>query len=86
MELLKHQKDAVNRVLQCYNSGKNIVVYTSGVGTGKTSVFCGVAKQISGKILYIIPKKAIISNVINNRMFIQENIKDRVDFVTFNYF
>ena len=86
MELLKHQKDAVNKVLQCYNSGKNIVVYTSGVGTGKTSVFCGVAKQISGKILYIIPKKAIISNVINNRMFIQENLKDRVDFVTFNYF
>ena len=86
MELLKHQKDAVNKVLQCYDIGKNIVVYTSGVGTGKTSVFCGVAKQISGKILYIIPKKAIISNVINNRMFIQENLKDRVDFVTFNYF
>lgn len=86
MKLMKHQKEAVNKILEHYNNSNNMVIYTSGVGTGKTSVFCGVAKEIDGRILYIVPKKAIISNVLNNKMFKQDKLKNRVDFTTFNYF
>lgn len=85
-ELMEHQKDAVEKIFENYNIGNNTVVYTSGVGTGKTSVFCGVAREIKGKILYIIPKKAIIANVLSNKMFKQENLECRTDFTTFNYF
>lgn len=85
-ELMEHQKDAVEKIFENYNIGNNTVVYTSGVGTGKTSVFCGVAKEIEGKILYIIPKKAIIANVLSNKMVKQENLECRIDFITFNYF
>jgi hypothetical protein len=86
MELMKHQYEAVKEIIENYQDGKNIIIYTSGVGTGKTSVFCGVAKHIEGRILYIIPKKAIIANVLNNKMFKQENLENRTDFITFNYF
>lgn len=85
-ELMKHQKDAVEKIFENYNIGNNTVVYTSGVGTGKTSVFCGVAREIKGRILYVIPKKAIIANVLSNKMFKQEHLESRTDFITFNYF
>ena len=85
MQLLKFQENAVCQISKGFLSDK-LAVYTSGVGTGKTSVFCGVADRIPGKILYIIPKKAIIANVKNNKMFKQFSLESRTDFVTFNYF
>ena len=86
MKLMEHQNEAVNEIMINYKNGINTIIYTSGVGTGKTSVFCGVAKQIEGKILYVVPKKTIIANVLNNKMFKQDEFEDRTDFITFNYF
>lgn len=84
MELKPHNQKAVNEITSAWEDGSERIIYTSGVGTGKSFVFMGSAEDVKGKILYIIPKKSIIKNIKAYNEFSQFN--DRTDFKTFQYF
>ena len=46
-ELMKHQKDAVEKIFENYNIGNNTVVYTSGVGgIYQKGIIIGTIKEI----------------------------------------
>lgn len=84
MKLLEHNQKAVDEILDKFNSGIKSIIFTAGVGVGKSFVFMGVAEQIEGRILYILPKHAITENVRSYKEFL--GFEGRTDFVTFNYF
>lgn len=84
MELMPHNQTAVNNIEEAYKNGSHRIIYTSGVGTGKSFVFLGTAEKIPGKILYVVPKYAVQENIEAYKEF--KTIKNRVDFVTFNQF
>lgn len=84
MKLMPHNQKAVDSITRAYETGAHRVIYTSGVGTGKSFVFLGMAEKVEGRILYVIPKYAVKENIENYREF--HSINDRVDFVTFNQF
>lgn len=85
--LKPHNQKAVEEILAAYRNGKHSVIYTSGVGTGKTFVFMGLAERICRKedrILYVMPKYTVQSNILEYDDF--KALPIPVDFVTFNYF
>lgn len=84
MKLMPHNERAVNEIMNHFNMGIQSIIYTAGVGVGKSFVFMGVAEKIKGRILYILPKHAISENVKAYKEFYM--FADRTDFVTFNYF
>lgn len=49
IELMPHNKKAVTEIISAYMSGARRVAYLSGVGTGKSFVFLGLAEQRGGK-------------------------------------
>lgn len=46
MKLLPHNEKAVNEIMKDFKNGKQCVIYTSGVGTGKSFVFLGVLERL----------------------------------------
>lgn len=84
MELLEHNQKAVDEILEKFNIGVKSIIFTAGVGVGKSFVFMGVAEQFEGRILYILPKHAITENVKSYKEF--KLFEDRTDFVTYNFF
>lgn len=84
MELMPHNKKAVEQILEAYKTEKK-VIYTSGVGTGKSWVFMAIAEAIGGRILYVIPKHSIVRNMRTYADFTEKQEKN-TDFVTYNSF
>lgn len=84
MILMPHNQKAVAKILDAYKT-VNKVIYTSGVGTGKSWVFMAVDEAASNKTLYIIPKKSIRNNMHTYNDFLS-NQAGHTDFATYNYF
>ena len=85
--LKPHNQRAVDEIAAAISSGVHSVLYSSGVGTGKSFVFMGLAERILNadqKILYIIPKYAIMENLQAYSDF--QNLPMEVSFVTYNFF
>ena len=85
--LKPHNQRAVDEIAAAISSGIHSVLYSSGVGTGKSFVFMGLAERIlhkDQKILYIIPKYAIMENLKTYSDF--QNLPTEVAFATYNFF
>ena len=81
---MPHNQKAVAEIISAYMSGARRVAYLSGVGTGKSFVFLGIAEYIQSRILYVVPKYAVQENIAAYSEF--ASVRDKVDFVTFNQF
>ena len=89
IRLKPHNKTAVDKIVEAYRKGMNRVIYTSGVGTGKSFVFMGVAEKLMNemtKILYVFPRYTVKENLEEyaDLQWLSENIT--IDFITYNYF
>lgn len=89
MKLLPHNEKAVNEIMKDFKNGKQCVIYTSGVGTGKSFVFLGVLERLrkmgmKGKVVYVIPKYAVRDNIVLYDDFSDNG--DCVEFATYNTF
>ena len=89
MNLLPHNARAVREILEAFDNGMQGVLYTSGVGTGKSFVFLGVLaamreKKPEAKALYVIPKYAIKENIETYDDFTGQ--QGNVRFATYNSF
>lgn len=87
IKLKPHNKKAVDQIIDLYKSGHRSVLYTSGVGTGKSYVFMGIVDKFlkkSDQILYIIPKKIIQKNLEEYADF--KKIPNEVVFKCFKQF
>ena len=89
IRLKPHNKTAVDKIVEAYRKGMNRVIYTSGVGTGKSFVFMGVAEKLMNemtKILYVFPRYTVKENLEEyaGLQWLSENIT--IDFITYNYF
>lgn len=85
MELKPHNQKALNKILDAYNNKKHLLLYVSGVGTGKSYVTMGLLDSMpNARILYIIPKYAV-ANYLNNEAGFSK-YKNRLKFITYNYF
>ena len=85
----EHNLPAVKKIIDAYHAGTGSILYTSGVGTGKSYVFMGVVERMMEElknILYVIPKYAVQENISKYDDFQWLSSKIPVDFVTFNYF
>ena len=80
-ELLEHNRRPAKEIYALFMDGVNKILYTSGVGTGKSYVSnCIIQALKAKKVAYIIPKHAI-------RTDIQRRLSNMdVDFYTYNYF
>ncbi len=83
--LKEHNRKAVGELMELYRTRRTLA-YISGVGTGKSFVFMGLALQAFPKerILYILPKYSVGENLSAYPEFAE--IRERVDFVTYNFF
>lgn len=89
MYLKPHNKKAVDAIKGAYENGAHSVLYESGVGTGKSFVFMGLASDILNKgqkVLYIAPKNVIEKNLKKYDDFQELILSIQVDFRSFNYF
>lgn len=85
VELKGHNQRPFRMIAEDYKNGAHSVIYVSGVGTGKSFVFMAVAGSLfPGRILYVVPKHAITSNMKEYADF--GSLAGRVDFVTYNQF
>lgn len=85
IELKPHNQRPFREIKKCFHNGAHSVIYVSGVGTGKSFVFMAVAESlVRGRILYVIPKHSITSNIKEYSDF--RLLDKQVDFVTFNQF
>ena len=87
IELMSHNRKAVGEITEAFNEGKRHILYVSGVGTGKSFVFMGLAESMLNKddrILYIVPRYTIRNNLMAYSDF--SILNEQVDFATFNYF
>lgn len=85
--LKPHNLNAVNKIMAAISEGKHSILYSSGVGTGKSFVFMGLADRLldeTKKILYIIPKYAIMENLNTYSDF--QTLPAEVSFATYNFF
>ena len=85
MILKPHNQKAVDELTKNYKTCRT-QIYISGVGTGKSYVFMGLADTLfkNKKILYIIPKYSVEENLKLYGEF--EKLSKSVDFATFNSF
>lgn len=87
IKLKPHNQKAVDAIAAEINKGAHSILYSSGVGTGKSYVFMGITEKIlkkAQKILYVIPKYAIMENLKTYSDFKQLNMD--IEFATYNYF
>lgn len=87
IKLKSHNQRAVNEIAAAISEGAHSVLYSSGVGTGKSFVFMGLAERIldsTKKILYIIPKYAIMKNLKTYADF--QELSMEISFATYNFF
>lgn len=85
--LKPHNLRAVDEITAAISSGVHTILYSSGVGTGKSFVFMGLAEKLfdeSKKILYIIPKYAIMENLKTYSDF--QQLPMDISFATYNFF
>lgn len=83
--LKRHNEKAVQELTELYRT-KRTLSYISGVGTGKSFVFMGLAIRTfpKARILYVLPKYSVGENLDRYPEF--GEIRNRVDFATYNYF
>lgn len=95
LELMPHNKKAVDEIKNLLQEGFKKIIYTAGTGCGKTWVFMGVVYALKElypkynsikrpKVLYIMPKHIIRENVEGYKEY--QKLECTVDFITFNYF
>lgn len=89
MKIMKHNKVAIDRIINSYQNGNKKVLYVAGVGTGKTYVFMGLLEDMlrrrpNTRVLYIVPKYTIQRNIEEYDEFNQ--FKHIVDFSSYNMF
>lgn len=87
IKLLEHNQRPANEILDAFRNNTGSILYTSGVGTGKSYVFMYTAEQLlkkDEKILYVVPKYAIKNNIEAYADF--KELTERVDFCTYNAF
>ena len=87
IKLLEHNQRPANEILSAFQNNTKSVLYTSGVGTGKSYVFMYTAEQLLKEdehILYVVPKYAIKINIEAYSDF--KALADKVDFCTYNAF
>lgn len=89
IKISKHNLPVVEKIVDSYHSGTRSILYTSGVGTGKSYIFMGIVERMLQElksILYVIPKYAVQENISEYTDFQWLSSKIPVDFVTFNFF
>ena len=89
IKISKHNLPVVEKIVDSYHSGTKSILYTSGVGTGKSYIFMGIVERMLQElksILYVIPKYAVQENISEYTDFQWLSSKIPVDFVTFNFF
>lgn len=72
IKISKHNLPVVEKIVDSYHSGTRSILYTSGVGTGKSYVFMGIVERMLQElksILYVIPKYAVQETSVNIRIF-----------------
>lgn len=89
IKISKHNLPVVEKIVDSYHSGTRSILYTSGVGTGKSYVFMSIVERMLQElksVLYVIPKYAVQENISEYTDFQWLSSKIPVDFVTFNFF
>lgn len=85
IKLKEHNLRPFQTIADDFKNGVHSVVYVSGVGTGKSFIFMAIAESLfKGRILYVIPKHVITSNMKEYADF--GCLENRVDFATYNQF
>lgn len=87
IKLLEHNQRPANEILSAFQNNTRSVLYTSGVGTGKSYVFMYTAEQLlqeDQRVLYVVPKHVIKNNIKAYSDF--KALADKVDFCTYNTF
>lgn len=64
-ELREYQKDGLARVLVAYKAGARSVLMVLPTGGGKTSVFCHLASEISGRVLILVHRRELATQASN---------------------
>ena len=84
--LLQHNQKTYDFICDRFSSGTNNIILVQGMGTGKSFIFMELANNYfkDKKILYVVPKMTIESNLKKYDDFINED--DRVSFCTYNVF
>ncbi|MBQ6148510.1 MAG: DEAD/DEAH box helicase family protein [Oscillospiraceae bacterium] len=84
--LYPHNQKTYDQICSYFDNGTNNICLVQGMGTGKSFIFMELANSYfkEKKILYVVPKMTIESNLKKYEEFI--NIDDHVAFCTYNTF
>lgn len=85
VKLMTHNIKPFKEVVKAFNDGKKTVLYTSGVGTGKTYVTKAVLETHfpTSTVLYVVPTKAIADYLTVEAGLVET---DKFHFATYNAF
>lgn len=86
IELLPHNQELYDIVVEKINAGEKSIFYSEGTGLGKSFIFMRLVQDFFAdkKVLYIVPKIAIWDNLTHYEDF--KKIENNVDMVTFTKF
>ena len=86
-DLREHNVKPYNEIVDSFNAGNQIVLYTCGTGIGKSYVAAAVMQTLPcNKILYVVPYNAIAIDLCNRAGFQKYVDEHKLKFVTFNKF
>ena len=86
-DLREHNVKPYNEIVDSFNAGNQIVLYTCGTGIGKSYVAAAVMQTLPcNKILYVVPYNAIATDLCNRAGFQKYVDEHKLKFVTFNKF
>ena len=87
IELLPHNQMLYDKIVKEIENGERSIFYSQATGLGKSFIFMRLVQDyfMDKKILYIVPKIAIWSNLINYPDFNKLN-KDNIEMTTYTYF